>query len=61
MNFEMLNLLVFFWFFSSFFSSALIDRLSKMGLGDTVAKWLNGDSNNSFFEFKLAQDEVTAG
>lgn len=39
---------------------ALIDRLSTMGLGESVAKWLEGDSANSFFEFKLsAQPELT--
>lgn len=37
----------------------LIDRLSKMGLSDTVVKWLEGDPSNSFFEFKLASDERT--
>ena len=40
---------------------ALIDRLSKMGLGETVVKWLDGDPNNSFFEFKLVSDAITAG
>ena len=39
---------------------ALIDRLSKMGLGETVLKWLDGDPSNSFFEFKLISDENTA-
>ena len=39
---------------------SLIDRLSKMGLGETVIKWLDGDPSNSFFEFKLVTDEVTA-
>jgi hypothetical protein len=34
----------------------LIDRLSKMGLGDSIASWLEGSENNSFFEFKLAPD-----
>jgi hypothetical protein len=33
---------------------SLIDRLSNMGLGDSVTKWLEGDSNNSFFEFKIS-------
>jgi hypothetical protein len=32
----------------------LIDRLSNMGLGDAVRKWLEGESSNSFFEFKLS-------
>lgn len=34
----------------------LIDRLSKMGLGDSIASWLEGNEANSFFEFKLAPD-----
>ncbi len=37
---------------------ALIDRLSKMGLGDSVSKWLDGDPTNSFFEFKLEPDQA---
>jgi hypothetical protein len=32
---------------------SLIDRLSKMGLGESVTKWLEGDATNSFFEFRL--------
>lgn len=36
---------------------ALVDRLSNMGLGDSVSKWLEGDSANSFFEFKLSPDQ----
>lgn len=36
---------------------ALIDRLSNMGLGESVSKWLEGDPNNSFFEFKLSPDQ----
>ena len=31
----------------------LVDRLTKMGLGESVSKWLEGDPNNSFFEFKI--------
>jgi len=38
---------------------ALISRLTGMGLGDAVALWLDGDSCNSFFEFKLEPDEAT--
>lgn len=38
----------------------LIDRLTKMGLEETVVKWLEGDPINSFFEFKLVSDESTA-
>jgi len=33
---------------------ALIERLSRMGLGDSVTKWLEGDACNSFFEFRIA-------
>ena len=39
---------------------SLIERLTKMGLGESVLKWLDGDPNNSFFEFKLVSDETTA-
>jgi hypothetical protein len=35
---------------------ALIERLSKMGLGESISRWLEGDPSNSFFEFKLAPD-----
>lgn len=34
----------------------LIDRLNKMGLGESVSKWLEGDPQNSFFEFRIAPD-----
>jgi hypothetical protein len=37
--------------------TSLIDRLGKMGLGESIARWLEGDSQNSFFEFKLLPDE----
>ena len=37
----------------------LISRLSKMGLSETVVKWLEGDPSNSFFEFKISSDERT--
>lgn len=36
---------------------SLIERLSGMGLGDSIGKWLDGDSANSFFEFKLVRDQ----
>lgn len=36
--------------------NGLIDRLCKMGLGDSVKKWLEGDPENSFFEFRMAPD-----
>jgi hypothetical protein len=38
----------------------LINRLTKMGLGESVSKWLEGDSSNSFFEFKLGADVEAA-
>jgi len=34
----------------------LIERLTGMGLGESVTKWLEGDPGNSFFEFKLQPD-----
>lgn len=34
----------------------LIDRLTGMGLGDSVSRWLEGDPANSFFEFKVSPD-----
>jgi len=36
----------------------LVDRLTGMGLGDSVSKWLEGDPANSFFEFKIVPDEA---
>jgi hypothetical protein len=36
---------------------ALIDKLSSMGVGDSVARWLQGDASNSFFEFKVAHND----
>jgi len=36
--------------------NGLIERLTNMGLGESVKKWLEGDPENSFFEFKLAPD-----
>jgi len=35
---------------------SLIDRLGKMGLGDSISSWLDGDPGNSFFEFKVEPD-----
>ncbi len=35
---------------------ALIARLTNMGLGESVTKWLEGDPSNSFFEFKIEPD-----
>ena len=32
---------------------ALIERLTRMGLGESVTKWLEGDATNSFFEFRI--------
>ena len=36
--------------------TALISRLTAMGLGESVSRWLEGDSADSFFEFKVAPD-----
>lgn len=36
----------------------LVDRLTGMGLGDSVSRWLEGDPANSFFEFKIAPDDA---
>jgi len=38
--------------------TALIDRLNRMGVGEAVSKWLEGDPRNSFFEFKMHPDEA---
>jgi len=34
----------------------LVERLSSMGLGDSISQWLEGDPNQSFFEFQFAGD-----
>jgi hypothetical protein len=39
--------------------NSLIERLSRMGLGESVSRWLEGDPSNSFFEFKLSADNAT--
>lgn len=36
----------------------LVDRLTGMGLGDSVSRWLEGDPSNSFFEFKIVPDDA---
>lgn len=38
---------------------SLIARLSSMGLGESVTRWLEGDPSNSFFEFKIEPDADT--
>lgn len=38
--------------------NSLIERLTEMGLGESVSRWLEGDPNNSFFEFKLQPDNA---
>ena len=39
----------------------LVERLSAMGLGDSISQWLDGDSSQSFFEFQLLPSkEMTA-
>lgn len=35
----------------------LMERLGRLGLGDSVTNWLQGDPSNSFFEFKIFPDE----
>ena len=37
----------------------LVDRLGRMGLGDAVAKWIDGDADSSFYEFKIDPTEAT--
>lgn len=34
----------------------LIERLTSIGLGESVVNWLEGDASQSFFEFKLSPD-----
>lgn len=34
----------------------LVERLSAMGLGDSITQWLEGEAGQSFFEFQLSQD-----
>ena len=38
----------------------LVERLSAMGLGDSISQWLDGDSSQSFFEFQLAPSKESA-
>ena len=38
----------------------LITRLTSMGLGESVSRWLEGDPANSFFEFKTSPDSALA-
>ena len=38
---------------------SLVERLTSMGLGDAVSKWLDGEASASFFEFKLEPNEAT--
>ena len=35
--------------------SKLVERLGAMGLGDSIATWLDGDPTQSFFEFTVSQ------
>jgi hypothetical protein len=37
----------------------MMKRLSDLGLGESVSAWLEGDSNNSFFEFQHSPDAKT--
>ena len=36
---------------------SLLERLTSMGVGDSVSSWLEGEASNSFFEFKLEPDQ----
>jgi len=38
--------------------SKLVDRLTSMGLGDSISSWLEGDANQSFFEFSIAASDA---
>jgi len=38
---------------------SLVERLTTMGLGDSISQWLDGDAGQSFFEFAFAQDDET--
>lgn len=40
--------------------SKLVERLSNMGLGDSISSWLEGDSAQSFFEFSVAVSDAEA-
>jgi len=37
----------------------LVERLSSMGLGDSISQWLEGDPSQSFFEFSFASTPET--
>ncbi|GMH46549.1 hypothetical protein TrRE_jg8835 [Triparma retinervis] len=37
----------------------LVERLSSMGLGDSISQWLEGDPSQSFFEFSFASTPDT--
>jgi hypothetical protein len=40
--------------------SKLVDRLTAMGLGDSISAWLEGDAAQSFFEFSVAASDAEA-
>ena len=40
--------------------SKLVERLTEMGLGDSISSWLEGDSTQSFFEFQIAANDAEA-
>mmetsp|Transcript_18242 Transcript_18242/g.53310 ORF Transcript_18242/g.53310 Transcript_18242/m.53310 type:complete len:709 (-) Transcript_18242:517-2643(-) len=41
---------------------SLVDRLTAMGLGESISSWLEGDASQSFFEFQMnpTSDEMRA-
>lgn len=40
--------------------SKLVERLTGMGLGESISSWLEGDSTQSFFEFNVAVSDAEA-
>lgn len=37
--------------------SKLVQRLTAMGLGDSISSWLEGDASQSFFEFQVSPSD----
>lgn len=40
--------------------SKLVERLTNMGLGESISSWLEGESTQSFFEFSVAVSDAEA-
>jgi len=40
--------------------SKLVERLTAMGLGDSISAWLEGDASQSFFEFSVVASDAEA-